>query len=32
MSLRHSTTHDVRACWFGVDPSTITRAGGPGPC
>ncbi|BDM74991.1 hypothetical protein HEK616_84780 (plasmid) [Streptomyces nigrescens] len=26
MSLRHGTTHDVLACWFGVDRSTITRA------
>ncbi|UXX91147.1 transposase [Streptomyces sp. AD2-2] len=26
VSLRHSTTHDVLACWFGVDRSTITRA------
>ncbi|GGP76561.1 transposase [Streptomyces sindenensis] len=24
--LRHATTHDVLACWFGVDLSTITRA------
>ncbi|WP_419836843.1 helix-turn-helix domain-containing protein [Streptomyces bugieae] len=24
--LRHATTHDVPACWFGVDRSTITRA------
>ena len=24
--LRHGTTHDVPACWFGVDRSTITRA------
>ncbi|MEV5523701.1 transposase family protein [Streptomyces albogriseolus] len=24
--LRHATTHDVLACWFGVDRSTITRA------
>ncbi|WP_436848267.1 helix-turn-helix domain-containing protein [Streptomyces flaveolus] len=24
--LRHGTTHDVLACWFGVDPSTTTRA------
>ncbi|MFH8419357.1 transposase family protein [Streptomyces collinus] len=23
---RHGTTHDVLACWFGVDRSTITRA------
>ncbi|MEU2380140.1 transposase family protein [Streptomyces misionensis] len=23
---RHATTHDVLACWFGVDRSTITRA------
>ncbi|MFD9634903.1 transposase family protein [Streptomyces violascens] len=24
--LRHGTPHDVLACWFGVDRSTITRA------
>ncbi|MDX2683023.1 transposase family protein, partial [Streptomyces sp. NY05-11A] len=24
--LRHEVTHDVSACWFGVDRSTITRA------
>jgi hypothetical protein len=24
--LRHATTHDVLACWFGADRSTITRA------
>ncbi|MFF1723275.1 helix-turn-helix domain-containing protein [Streptomyces sviceus] len=24
--LRHATTHDVLACWFGVDRSSITRA------
>ncbi|MFE7595584.1 transposase family protein [Streptomyces sp. NPDC057494] len=24
--LRHGTAHDVPACWFGVDRSTITRA------
>jgi hypothetical protein len=24
--LRRATTHDVLACWFGVDRSTITRA------
>ncbi|MGW7102392.1 helix-turn-helix domain-containing protein [Streptomyces sp. NPDC054883] len=24
--LRHATTHDFLACWFGVDRSTITRA------
>ncbi|MEU2159399.1 transposase family protein [Streptomyces sp. NPDC019396] len=24
--LRHGATHDVLACWFGVDRSTITRA------
>ncbi|NKI42849.1 transposase family protein [Streptomyces sp. LD120] len=24
--LRHATAHDVLACWFGVDRSTITRA------
>ncbi|MFD3330377.1 transposase family protein, partial [Streptomyces sp. NPDC058701] len=23
--LRHGATHDVLACWFGVDRSTITR-------
>ncbi|MFJ6687116.1 helix-turn-helix domain-containing protein, partial [Streptomyces werraensis] len=22
--LRHGVTHDVLACWFGVDRSTIT--------
>jgi hypothetical protein len=26
VSLRHGTTHDVLACWFGVDRPTITRA------
>ncbi|WP_247706830.1 helix-turn-helix domain-containing protein [Streptomyces liliiviolaceus] len=26
VSLRHGTTHDVLACWFGVDRSTITRS------
>lgn len=26
VSLRHGTTHDVLACWFGVDRSTITHA------
>ncbi|MEV4442813.1 transposase family protein [Streptomyces sp. NPDC049577] len=26
MYLRHGTTHDVLACWLGVDRSTITRA------
>ncbi|MEU9256553.1 transposase family protein [Streptomyces sp. NPDC048270] len=25
---RHGATHDVPACWFGVDRSTITRANG----
>ncbi|WP_314225803.1 transposase family protein [Streptomyces zaehneri] len=30
VSLRHGTTHDVLACWFGVDRSTITRAIGDG--
>ncbi|MER6738875.1 transposase family protein [Streptomyces puniciscabiei] len=30
--LRHGATHDVLACWFGVDRSTITRANGCGPC
>ncbi|MFI6510834.1 transposase family protein [Streptosporangium sp. NPDC050855] len=24
--LRHGVTHDVPACWFGVDRSTVTRA------
>ncbi|WP_405949299.1 transposase family protein [Streptomyces prunicolor] len=24
--LHHGATHDVSACWFGVDGSTITRA------
>lgn len=24
--LRHGVTHDVLACWFGVNRSTITRA------
>jgi hypothetical protein len=24
--LRHAVTHDVLACWFGVDPSAVTRA------
>ncbi|MFJ5302385.1 transposase family protein [Streptomyces sp. NPDC088350] len=24
--LRHGATHDVPACWFGVDRSTIPRA------
>ncbi|CAM5578938.1 transposase family protein [Streptomyces canus] len=24
--MRHGTTHDMLACWFGVDRSTITRA------
>ncbi|MFB6525115.1 transposase family protein [Streptomyces sp. NPDC056399] len=28
--LRHGVIHDVSACWFGVDRSTITRAIGPG--
>lgn len=28
VNLRHGTTHDVLACWFGVDRSTITRAMG----
>ncbi|MGI5192171.1 MULTISPECIES: helix-turn-helix domain-containing protein [Streptomyces] len=28
VNLRHGTTHDVVACWFGVDRSTITRANG----
>ncbi|MFI5689980.1 transposase family protein [Streptomyces sp. NPDC051636] len=23
---RHGTTHDVLACWFSVDRSTVTRA------
>ncbi|MFE7587749.1 transposase family protein [Streptomyces gardneri] len=26
VQLRHGATHDVLACWFGVDRSTITRA------
>ncbi len=26
--LRHGVTHDVPACWFGVDRSTVTRAVG----
>ncbi|MCX5174453.1 transposase [Streptomyces virginiae] len=26
MHLRHGATHDVLACWFGVDRSTVTRA------
>ncbi|MFJ7119094.1 transposase family protein [Streptomyces albogriseolus] len=26
MHLRHGVTHDVLACWFKVDRSTITRA------
>ncbi|MFE6178848.1 transposase family protein [Streptomyces sp. NPDC056464] len=26
VNLRHGTTHDLLACWFGVDRSTITRA------
>ncbi|MEU5373910.1 transposase family protein [Streptomyces sp. NPDC005951] len=26
--LRHGITHDVLACWFGVDRSTVTRAVG----
>ncbi|MDA5282025.1 transposase family protein [Streptomyces sp. Isolate_45] len=31
--LRHGATHDVPACWFGVDRSTITRAiGEVQPC
>ncbi|WP_444546184.1 helix-turn-helix domain-containing protein [Streptomyces mashuensis] len=31
--LRHGATHDVLACWFGVDRSTITRAiGEVRPC
>ncbi|MFD9459256.1 transposase family protein, partial [Streptomyces sp. NPDC059985] len=24
--LRHGATHDVLACWFGIDRSTISRA------
>ena len=28
MPLRHTVTHDVLACWFGVSRSTITRAVG----
>ncbi|MCX4993664.1 transposase [Streptomyces sp. NBC_00568] len=27
VNLRHGTTHDVLACWFGGDRSTITRIG-----
>ncbi|MFD6875627.1 transposase family protein [Streptomyces sp. NPDC060075] len=27
--LRHGATHDVLACWFGVDRSTITPAAAP---
>ncbi|WP_374117098.1 transposase family protein [Streptomyces sp. RKAG293] len=31
--LRHGATHDVLACWFGVDRSTITRRSAKcGPC
>ncbi|MEK8141798.1 transposase family protein [Streptomyces sp. M10(2022)] len=31
--LRHGATHDVLACWFGVDRPTITRAiGEVRPC
>ncbi|MFC7929221.1 helix-turn-helix domain-containing protein [Streptomyces cinereoruber] len=31
--LRHAATHDVLACWFEVDRSTITRAiGEVHPC
>jgi hypothetical protein len=26
VNLRHAVTHDVLACWFGVDRSTVTRA------
>ncbi|MEY2246486.1 transposase family protein [Streptomyces sp. BF23-18] len=26
VSLCHGTTHDVLACWFGMDRSIITRA------
>ncbi|MCF1646472.1 helix-turn-helix domain-containing protein [Streptomyces indiaensis] len=26
VNLRHGTAHDVLACWFGVNRSTITRA------
>lgn len=29
--LRHGVTHDMLACWFGADRSTITRAVGPWP-
>ena len=33
VQFRHGITHDVLACWFGVDRSTITRAVGEcGPC
>ncbi|MFC9948527.1 helix-turn-helix domain-containing protein [Streptomyces pratensis] len=24
--LRHGTAHDLPACWFGVDRSTVNRA------
>ncbi|MEU6547974.1 transposase family protein [Streptomyces sp. NPDC046859] len=30
MHLRHDATHEVPACWFGVDRSTVTRAIGGG--
>ncbi|WP_406729625.1 transposase family protein [Streptomyces sp. GD-15H] len=30
MHLRHGTIHDVLACWFGMDRSTLTRAIGEG--
>ncbi|WP_237530277.1 transposase family protein [Streptomyces sp. SID3915] len=26
VNLRHGVTHDVLACWFSVDQSTVTRA------
>ncbi|WP_405483173.1 transposase family protein [Streptomyces anulatus] len=37
MHLRHGATHDMVACWFGVDRSTITElfglsSGGAGSC
>ncbi|MFF4579831.1 transposase family protein [Streptomyces sp. NPDC001373] len=31
LHLRHAVTHDVPACWFGRDRSTITRAVGEVP-
>ncbi|WP_406066302.1 transposase family protein [Streptomyces sp. NBC_01077] len=29
--LHHGATHDVPACWFGVDRSTVPRAVGERP-